>query len=77
MPLNPLDWEGISGRIKEIRGETQLNQTEFGKKLGGYPQVDISKFERGARKPPLEFLVKVAEFGDVSLNWLILGREKI
>ena len=67
------EWEAISLGIKEIREKAQLNQTDFGQKLGGIPQAVISKYERGAVKPPLDFLVKVAEFGKVSLDWLILG----
>jgi len=38
------------------------------------PQAVISKYERGAIKPPLEFLAGVADLGDVSLDWLILGK---
>ena len=71
--MKSLSWEKISSRIKEIRELRGLNQTDFGNKLGGVPQAVISKYERGTVKPRLEFLVEVANYEKVSLDWLILG----
>ncbi len=71
--MKPRSWEKIASRIKKIRELSDLNQTEFGKKLGGVPQAVVSKYERWTVKPRLEFLVEVANFGKVSLDWLILG----
>ena len=73
--MKKVDWEGIANRIKQIRRKKGLNQTDFGEKLGGIPQVYISRYERAAAKPSLEFLLKVAELGEVSLDWLILGQQ--
>jgi len=71
--MKSFDWKKIALRIKEIREGRDLNQTDFGKKLGGVPQAVISKYERGTVKPRLEFLVAVANYGKVSLDWLVLG----
>lgn len=71
--MKSLNWNKIAERIKEIRDSSNLNQTEFGEKLGGIPQAVISKYERGSVKPRLEFLVEVAQFGKMSLDWLVLG----
>jgi transcriptional regulator with XRE-family HTH domain len=71
--MKSLKWDKIAKKIKEIRESRALNQTEFGERLGGIPQAVISKYERGTVKPRLEFLVEVAKFGKVSLNWLVLG----
>ncbi len=71
--MKSLKWDNIAKKIKEMRESCGLNQTEFGEKLGGIPQAVISKYERGTVKPRLEFLVEVAKFGKVSLDWLILG----
>ena len=73
--MKSLDWGKIAGRIKNIRESRGLNQTEFGEKLGGTPQAAISKYERGTVKPRLEFLVEVAKYGKISLDWLILGKK--
>lgn len=70
-----VDWIKITARIREIRRKAGLNQTEFGRRLGGLSQVAISKYERGALKPPLEFLVAVADLGKVSLDWLVRGKQ--
>ncbi len=71
--MKSLNWNKIASRIKNLRESRALNQTEFGEKLGGIPQAVISKYERGTVKPRLEFLVEVARFGKVTLDWLILG----
>ena len=68
------DWAKIAVRIREIREKSGLNQTEFGKRLGGLPQTLVSKYERGTIKPPLEYLNGVADLGKVSLDWLIRGK---
>ena len=38
--------------IKELRAETGLSQTEFGKRLGGIPLRTIQNWESGVRTPP-------------------------
>ena len=69
------DWVKIAARIREIREKSSLNQTEFGKHLGGLPQTLVSKYERGTIRPPLDFLVGAADLGKVSLDWLVRGKK--
>lgn len=38
--------------IKELRAETGLTQTEFGKRLGGIPIRTIQSWEAEVRTPP-------------------------
>lgn len=38
--------------IKELRAETGLSQTEFGKRLGGIPIRTIQNWEAEVRTPP-------------------------
>lgn len=38
--------------IKELRAETGLSQTEFGKRLGGIPLRTIQNWEAEVRTPP-------------------------
>lgn len=69
------DWAKIAARIREIRAKSGLNQTEFGEQLGGLPQTLVSKYERGTIKPPMDYLIGVADLGKVSLDWLIRGKK--
>lgn len=69
------DWVKIAARIQEVRRKSGLNQTDFGEQLGGLPQTLVSKYERGTIKPPLEFLIGVADLGKVSLDWLVRGKK--
>ena len=73
--MRPVNWTKITARIREIRKKSGLNQTDFGRRLGGVPQAVVSKYERGSVKPPMEFLIAVADLGKVSLDWLIRGKK--
>ncbi len=70
MALSSL-WREVGKRLREARGE--MNQTDFGKALGGYHQNKVSRYELAMVRPPLDYLVKVAEFKNLSLDWLIRG----
>ncbi len=65
-----VNWNEVAGRLREIRGDTA--QVEFGRELG-IPQNIVSRYERYQVRPPLEYLVIVARYGKVTLDWLILG----
>ena len=70
-----VNWDEVAGRLREIRGRT--TQVDFGQALG-VPQNIVSRYERRQVRPPMEYLVMVAKYGNVSLDWLILGdRPKI
>jgi transcriptional regulator with XRE-family HTH domain len=61
----------VGQRIKLIRGD--LTQTEFAKILGIKKQNYISRYESG-RIPAHEILVKIAEQGGVTVDWLLTGK---
>ena len=57
-------------RLKELRIEKELSQSELGKKLG----VDfrtVSNWENGVRKPDIDTLAKIAEYLEVSSDYLL------
>ena len=63
----------FSKRLKESRVLRGYTQEEIANKL------DITlnayqKYEQGTRSPSLDTLVKIADFYDVSIDWL-LGRD--
>lgn len=61
----------IGNRIRYVR-ETILNKTgeEFGKLLN-VTKVAISNWENNNRTPDAEMLVKIANLGDVTVDWLL------
>jgi len=61
----------IGARIRKIRGS--LNQKDFAKIIGVSTSV-ISKYESG-RIPKAVILKKIADYGGVSVEWLLHGEE--
>ena len=57
-------------RIKKIRRQKGLSQTELANSIGASQQV-ITNYERGLREPSIEILLKIAGALDVSLERLI------
>lgn len=60
----------ISQRIKKVRKQKGLSQTELGERIGVSQQV-ITNYERNIREPDIETLLKIAGALDVSLEMLI------
>ncbi len=60
-------------RLKQLRTENKMTQTELGKKLN-VTKASISGYENGTRNPDQESLVKIAEIFNVSTDYL-LGKE--
>ncbi len=61
----------ISARIREVRGK--LKKAEFADILG-IPRPNFYKYEDG-RQPPADVLQKIADYGGVSVKWLLTGEE--
>lgn len=62
-------------RIKILREDLKLSQADFAKKVG-LTQQSISLYEKGDREPSLDVLKKLADFFDVSTDYL-LGKTNI
>ncbi len=61
-------------RIRDMREDRDLTQ----KQISDYLMCDqslYSKYERGEREMPLSLIVKLADYYDVSLDYLV-GRSK-
>ena len=56
--------------LKELRTEKGLSQRELGKEFGVCNQT-ISFWELGSREPDLDFLVKISDFFNVSIDYLL------
>lgn len=61
-------------RLKELRKKKRMTQEELGKVIN-VSKVSISGYETGSRSPDRETLVSLADFFDVSVDFL-LGREE-
>ncbi len=57
-------------RIRDLREDKDLNQTEVAKMLG-MSQTGYSKYETGENDIPTEILIKLAKFYDVSVDYIL------
>lgn len=60
-------------RIKEIRDAKGLTQIAFAEKIN-VSRSYMNKIENGSKSPSIDLLIEIAVFGDVTLDYLILGR---
>lgn len=63
----------FSKRLKELRKEKKLTQQEIAELLG-VKRNTYSDWENGKTEPNFENLIKLADFFEVSLDWLF-GRK--
>ena len=59
-------------RIRNLREDRDLTQTDIAKHLG-MSQTGYSKYETGENDIPTQILIKLADFYDTSVDYL-LGR---
>ena len=65
----------FSSRLKKLRNEYDLSQKDLAKTLG-YSRATIANYEQGVRKPSADILREIANYFEVSLDYL-LGRSNI
>lgn len=59
-------------RLKDLREDNDLTQEELSKKLN-ITRSALSNYEVGSREPSYDLLIKIADYFNVSLDYL-LGR---
>lgn len=57
-------------RLRDIREDTDLTQSEVAKHLG-IAQTVYSRYERGYQTIPLELLIQLADLYHVSIDYLV------
>ena len=57
-------------RLKELRRNARLSQERLGKVLNVAGNT-IGQYECGKREPNLEILIKIADYFDVSIDYLV------
>lgn len=65
----------FSERLKDLRKQAGLTQVDVAEKLG-ISQPAYASWERGAKKPTQENLVKIAQILNVSVDYLVGNSEE-
>lgn len=71
-----LDPRAIGARLKEIRLEKGMTQSEFGA-LVGLPHATISRYEKGLHIPEIKTALKIKRALNQPLDWIYFGDEEI
>lgn len=58
-------------RIKDLRQDTDMNQTEFAQKVLKMSQTGYSKYETGENDIPSNVLIQLAEYYQTSVDYLL------
>lgn len=66
----------IGYRIKRIRKENNLNQSQFAQSIG-ISQGNLSEIEMGNSNPSAETLISIRARYNVNLNWLLTGVDSV
>lgn len=66
----------VGNRIYQLRTARGMSQRDLALALGNKGGNElVSKWERGASSPSAETLVKLSEFFDVSVDWILKGEQ--
>lgn len=60
----------MDNKLKQLRKEHKLTQVELQMRTG-IEQALLSKFENGERIPPTETLIVLADFYNVSIDYIL------
>ena len=69
-----MDQKKIGRFLKELRKEKDITQEQLAEKIN-VSRTYIAKIENGLQTGPIEIAIELAEFFDVSLDFLLLGKE--
>lgn len=67
--------EKVGKRLRALREERKITQEDLGKILGT-SHVTIGRYENGERIPKLDILIELANYFDVSLDYLLFRSDK-
>ena len=56
-------------RLRDLREDHDLTQTQLVEKLGMH-KTTYANYEQGKREPPFELMIRLAEFYNVSLDYM-------
>lgn len=64
----------MDNKLRQLRKERKLTQVELQMRTG-IEQALLSKFENGDRVPPTETLITLADFYNVSIDYILCRTE--
>lgn len=67
--------DGMKNRLKQLRTSRGYTQISLQMQTG-IEQALLSKFENGERVPPTETLLRLAEFYNVSIDYILCRTDK-
>ena len=67
-------WD-VGNRIYQLRTSKGMSQRELAQALGSGSNELVARWERGASSPSAETLVKLSEFFNVSVDWILKGEQ--
>ncbi len=67
--------ERLKERLKQARIKCGLTQGELAKALG-IGKTTLIDYEKGVSEPRVSTILKISEICNVSLNWLLTGKEE-
>jgi transcriptional regulator with XRE-family HTH domain len=67
--------ESVPTKIKHLRKEIGLTQRELAEKVGIHP-AQLARYESGLSTPSLGVLIKLAQYCEVSIDYLVFGIDK-
>lgn len=76
MRLHEINWYEVGRRIRQVRKKLGYEQWEMAQ-IVGCKKTSLVKFEQGERVNSTQTLVNIANVGNVSIDWLILGDKEI
>ena len=65
-----MEREGFNKRLKDLRLEMGLTQSALAQKIGA-TQRQISFWESGQIEPNIFWLIKIADFFDIQIDYLV------
>ena len=70
-----INWNLFNKRLHTIRKEKKLSQQQLSDKLG-FPQTTYSQFERGITKPTVLKILTMAQYYNISMDYLTGRHDK-
>ena len=67
-------YENLSSKLKSLRSQSKETQNQVADKTG-IPRSNLARYETGENIPPLDVLVALAKYYDVTVDYL-LGLEE-
>lgn len=73
-PGEEYTWAGWGLVIRHLRQSCNMDQTVFGRFIGGYTRAQISRYEKETSEPPIDFWIKMMKIFGLNISWALTGK---